>query len=41
VFKERIREYYDDLTPGFRKLADFLVLNTMDAAFLTASELAS
>jgi len=40
VFKERIREYYDDLTPGFRKLADFLVLNTMDAAFLTASELA-
>lgn len=40
MFKERIREYYDDLTPGFRKLADFLVLNTMDAAFLTASELA-
>jgi DNA-binding MurR/RpiR family transcriptional regulator len=40
VFKERIREYYDTLTPGFRKLADFIMENTLDAAFLTASELA-
>lgn len=40
MFKERIREYYDALTPGFRKLADFLMQNTLDAAFLTASELA-
>jgi DNA-binding MurR/RpiR family transcriptional regulator len=40
VFKERIREYYDALTPGFRKLADFIMQNTLDAAFLTASELA-
>jgi DNA-binding MurR/RpiR family transcriptional regulator len=40
VFKERIREYYDALTPGFRKLADFLMQDTLDAAFLTASELA-
>ena len=37
MFKERIREYYDALTPGFRKLADFLMQNTLDAAFLTAS----
>jgi len=40
VFKERIREYYDALTPGFRKLADFIMNNTLDAAFFTASELA-
>ncbi len=40
MFKERIREYYDALTPGFRKLADFIMQNTLDAAFLTASELA-
>ncbi|MGC9347907.1 MAG: MurR/RpiR family transcriptional regulator [Anaerolineae bacterium] len=40
MFKERIREYYEALTPGFRKLADFIMQNTLDAAFLTASELA-
>jgi DNA-binding MurR/RpiR family transcriptional regulator len=40
MFQDRIREYYDDLTPGFRRLADFLLNNTLDAAFLTASELA-
>ncbi|MCU0521551.1 MAG: MurR/RpiR family transcriptional regulator [Anaerolineae bacterium] len=40
MFRERIREYYDALTPGFRKLADFIMLHTLDAAFLTASELA-
>lgn len=40
MFQERIREYYDNLTPGFRRLADFLMNNTLDAAFLTASQLA-
>ncbi len=40
MFRERIREYYDALTPGFRKLADFIRLHTLDAALLTASELA-
>jgi DNA-binding MurR/RpiR family transcriptional regulator len=40
VFRERIREYYDALTPGFRRLADFIMQDTLDAAFLTASELA-
>ncbi len=39
MFKERIRETYDDLTPGFRKLADFIMDNTLDVAFLTATEL--
>jgi DNA-binding MurR/RpiR family transcriptional regulator len=39
IFKERIRASYDDLTPGFRKLADFIMNNTLDVAFLTATEL--
>jgi DNA-binding MurR/RpiR family transcriptional regulator len=39
LFKERIRDRYDDLTPGFRKLADFIMNNTLDVAFLTATEL--
>lgn len=40
MFQERIREFYDALTPGYRKLADFIVDHTLDAAFLTATELA-
>jgi DNA-binding MurR/RpiR family transcriptional regulator len=39
MFKERIRENYDGLTPGFRKLADFMMDSTLDVAFLTATEL--
>ncbi len=39
MFKERIRENYDGLTPGFRKLADFIMDSTLDVAFLTATEL--
>jgi DNA-binding MurR/RpiR family transcriptional regulator len=39
MFQDRIRENYDGLTPGFRKLADFLMTHTLDAAFLTATEL--
>jgi len=39
MFKERIREHYDNLTPGFRKLADFVMDHTLDVAFLTATEL--
>jgi DNA-binding MurR/RpiR family transcriptional regulator len=39
LFKERIRENYDELTPGFRKLADFIMNNTLDVAFLTATRL--
>ena len=40
MLQDRIREYYEKLTPGFRRLADFLLNYTLDAAFLTASELA-
>ncbi|HDQ34887.1 MAG TPA: MurR/RpiR family transcriptional regulator [Chloroflexi bacterium] len=39
MFQERIRENYDQLTPGFRKLGDFITTHTLDAAFLTATEL--
>jgi DNA-binding MurR/RpiR family transcriptional regulator len=39
MFKDRIQENYDDLTPGFRKLADFMMDSTLDVAFLTATEL--
>ncbi len=39
MFQERIREHYESLTPGFRKLADFIMNSTLDAAFLTATEL--
>ncbi len=40
MFQERIREKYEALTPGFRKLADFIVDHTLDAAFLNATQLA-
>lgn len=40
MFQKRIREHYENLTPGFRKLADFIMNNTLDAAFLTAIEMA-
>ncbi len=39
MFQDRIRGNYENLTPGFRKLADFIMNNTLDAAFLTATEL--
>jgi DNA-binding MurR/RpiR family transcriptional regulator len=40
MFQTLIREAYNGLTPGFRRLADFIVNNTLEAAFLTAVELA-
>lgn len=39
MFKDRIREHYKELTPGFRKLADYIMENTLDVAFLTATRL--
>lgn len=40
MFRDRIRDSYERLSPGYRKLADFIVNYTLDAAFLTATELA-
>lgn len=41
MFRDRIQTKYDDLTPSFRKLADFMLQNQLDAAFMTATELAN
>jgi DNA-binding MurR/RpiR family transcriptional regulator len=41
MFRDRIRKKYDGLTPSFRKLADFMLQDQLDAAFMTATELAS
>lgn len=40
MFRERIQERYEQLSPRFRALADFILENTLDAGFLTATELA-
>jgi len=40
MFRERIRDSYERLSPGHRRLADFIINGTLDAAFLTATELA-
>ncbi|HOT90463.1 MAG TPA: MurR/RpiR family transcriptional regulator [Anaerolineae bacterium] len=40
MFQTRIREKYDKLTPGYRRLADFIINHTIEAAFLTTNELA-
>jgi DNA-binding MurR/RpiR family transcriptional regulator len=41
MFRTRIRENYDRLTPSFKKLGEYLLDNYFDAAFMTASQLAS
>ena len=40
MFRERIKAEYENLTPSFRKLADFVLQQQLDAAFMTATELA-
>lgn len=40
MFQKRIQEKYEALSPRFRVLADFILENTLDASFLTATELA-
>jgi DNA-binding MurR/RpiR family transcriptional regulator len=41
MFRDRIQLKYDELTPSFRKLAEFMLQNQLDAAFMTATELAN
>ena len=41
MFQERIRACYENLTPGFKTLAKFILENTTEAAFLTATELSN
>jgi len=40
MFRERIQANYKDLTPSFRKLADFILQQPLDIAFMTATEVA-
>jgi len=41
MFRERIQANYSELTPSFRKLADFILQDQLDAAFMTATEMAA
>jgi DNA-binding MurR/RpiR family transcriptional regulator len=40
MFRERIQNHYETLSPRFRSLADFVLENTLDVGFMTATELA-
>ena len=40
MFRDKIQEQYEALSPRFRSLADFILENTLDVGFLTATELA-
>jgi len=41
VFRERIRQAYDSLTPSFKRLGKFILDHELDVAFMTATELAA
>jgi len=41
MFRTKIREHYDRLTPSFKRLGEYLTDNYFDAAFMTASQLAN
>jgi DNA-binding MurR/RpiR family transcriptional regulator len=38
MYQERIREIYVHLSPGYRRIADFLLNRYQDAAFMTAAQ---
>lgn len=40
MFKDRIQEKYDSLSARFRVVADFILEHTLEASFMTATELA-
>jgi DNA-binding MurR/RpiR family transcriptional regulator len=40
MFRDRIKARYDELSPSFRKIADFFLQQQLDAALMTATELA-
>jgi DNA-binding MurR/RpiR family transcriptional regulator len=39
MFRDRIKTAYDDLSPSFQRLADFLMDHPYEAAFMTATQL--
>lgn len=40
MYREKIREYYDHLSRSYRKVADYIMSNYYDVAFMTAAQLA-
>ena len=40
MYRDRIRTIYEHLSPGYRRIADFLLAHYQDAAFMTAAEVA-
>jgi DNA-binding MurR/RpiR family transcriptional regulator len=40
VYKDRIRTIYEHLSPGYRRIADFLLTQYQEAAFMTAAQVA-
>jgi DNA-binding MurR/RpiR family transcriptional regulator len=40
MFRDRIKESYESLTPSFKDLADFILSHELEVAFMTATELA-
>lgn len=40
MYREKIREYYDHLSRSYRKVADFIMSNYYEVAFMTAAQLA-
>ncbi len=40
MYRDSIRAIYEHLSPGYRRIADFLVDHYQDAAFMTAAEVA-
>jgi DNA-binding MurR/RpiR family transcriptional regulator len=41
MYRERIRNRYEQFSPGFRRIADYLLGHYQDAAFMTAAEIAA
>jgi DNA-binding MurR/RpiR family transcriptional regulator len=40
MYREKIREYYDHLSRSYRKVADYIMSNYYEVAFMTAAQLA-
>ena len=41
MYRERIREHYDHLSRSYRKVADYIMSNYYEVAFMTAAQLAT
>ena len=41
MFRNKIQDAYDSLSPRFQRLAQYILENTLDVGFMTATELGS